>query len=203
MRRIKNRHGKRIAKHRRGFFKSNAMFDQIQSGLVGIPFKCEHTGDSNAIRPNRPSQNDFKNSRAFVSLVTCHLSPGPYPESVSRKHKRIAELVEQHQGHELDQHYAGFFDCFNRQLFYEAHEVLEHIWLKDKHGPNGAFYKGLIQLAGAFVHLQKNHLRPAAALFKLALANLEKYPREHERSESRFHAWLDSRLARRFGAGGF
>jgi hypothetical protein len=40
--------------------------------------------------------------------------------------------------------------------------------------------QGLIQLAGAFVHLQKNRLRPAAALFKLALANLEKYPREHE-----------------------
>jgi predicted metal-dependent hydrolase len=99
---------------------------------------------------------------------------------VSRKHKRIAALVEQRQGHQLGQHYVGFFDCFNRQLFYEAHEVLEHIWLKDKHGPNGAFYKGLIQLAGAFVHLQRKHPQPAAALFKLAYANLEKYPRPHE-----------------------
>ncbi len=109
------------------------------------------------------------------------LNLGLYFGAVSRKHKRIAALVEQHRGHEMDQHYAGYFDCFNRQLFYEAHDVLEHIWLPDKHGPNGAFYKGLIQLAGAFVHLQKNHLRPAAALFKLAHANLEKYPREHER----------------------
>ena len=58
--------------------------------------------------------------------------------------------------------------------------MLEDSWLKNKNGPNGAFYKGLIQLAGAFVHLQKNRLRPAAALFKLAQANLEKYPREHE-----------------------
>ena len=115
-----------------------------------------------------------------MSLVTCLLSPGLYPESVSRKHKRIAALVDQHQGHALDQHYVGYFDCFNRQLFYEAHEVLEHIWIKDKHGPNGAFYKGLIQLAGAFVHLQKNHPQSAAALFKLAQANLEKYPPEHE-----------------------
>jgi len=79
---------------------------------------------------------------------------------VSRKHKRIAELVEQHQGHQLNKHYVGYFHCFNHQLFYEAHEVLEHIWLKDKHGPNGAFYKGLIQLAGAFVHLQKNRPPP-------------------------------------------
>ena len=99
---------------------------------------------------------------------------------MSRKHKRIAALVEQHDGRELDRHYAVFFDCFNRQLFYEAHEVLEHIWLKDKHGPNGAFYKGLIQLAGAFVHLQRNHPGPAAALFRLAAANFEKYPPWHE-----------------------
>ena len=69
---------------------------------------------------------------------------------------------------------------FNQRKFFEAHEVLEHIWLKDRHGPDGAFYKGLIQLAGAFVHLQKNRPQPAAALFKLALANLEKYPPIHE-----------------------
>jgi predicted metal-dependent hydrolase len=100
---------------------------------------------------------------------------------VSHKSARIAKMVEQFEDDKLDAHYAGYFDCFNRQLFYEAHEVLEHLWLKDKYGPNGAFYKGLIQLAGAFVHLQKNRPPPAAALFKLALANLEKYPDKHER----------------------
>ena len=89
-------------------------------------------------------------------------------------------MVESHRGQKIDPHYAGYFHCFNRQLFYEAHDVLEHIWLADRHGANGAFYKGLIQLAGAFVHLQKNRLRPAAALFKLARANLEKYPDSHD-----------------------
>lgn len=89
-------------------------------------------------------------------------------------------MVADHHGQKLDPHYLGFFDCFNKQLYYEAHEVLEHLWLQDKDGPNGAFYKGLIQLAGAFVHLQKNRPRPAAALFKLACANLEKYPPVHE-----------------------
>src|ERR1017187_6673631 len=89
-------------------------------------------------------------------------------------------MIESFQGQELDAHYLGYFDCFNRQLFYEAHDVLEDLWLTDRHGPNGNFYKGLIQLAGAFVHLQKNRPHPAAALFKLALANLEKYPDKHE-----------------------
>ena len=78
-------------------------------------------------------------------------------------------------------HYLGFFVCFNDQLFYEAHDVLEELWLADRHGPNGDFFKGLIQLAGAFVHLQKERLRPAAALFKLSRTNLLKYPATHER----------------------
>ena len=105
-------------------------------------------------------------------------------------------MVEQFGDEPLDAHYLGYFDCFNRQLFYEAHEVLEELWLKDKPGPNGAFYKGLIQLAGAFVHLQKNRLRPATALFKLALANLEKYPQVHQQLDlARMHKlilkWLE------------
>ena len=89
-------------------------------------------------------------------------------------------MVKSYHGHKVDPHYAGYFDCFNRQLFYEAHDVLENLWLADKHGANGAFYKGLIQLAGAFVHLQKNRLKPSAALFKLARTNLEKYPHHHD-----------------------
>ena len=90
-------------------------------------------------------------------------------------------MIESFRGQELDAHYLGYFDCFNRQLFYEAHDVLEDLWLPDRHGANGNFYKGLIQLAGAFVHLQKNRLRPSAALFKLAQANLEKYSSPHEK----------------------
>ncbi len=103
-----------------------------------------------------------------------------YLERVSHKSARIATMIESFRGREHDAHYLGYFDCFNRQLFYEAHDVLEDLWLPDRRGANGDFYKGLIQLAGAFVHLQKNRLRPAAALFKLARTNLGKYPSMHE-----------------------
>jgi predicted metal-dependent hydrolase len=99
---------------------------------------------------------------------------------VSNKGERIAAMAGQFREGKLDPHYTGYFELFNQGKFFEAHEVLEHIWLNDKHGPNGAFYKGLIQLAGAFVHLQKNRPQPASSLFKLALANLEKYPATHE-----------------------
>ncbi|HVV01707.1 MAG TPA: DUF309 domain-containing protein [Verrucomicrobiae bacterium] len=96
-----------------------------------------------------------------------------------RKSERIRAEVQKFHGGRWDPHYAGYFDQFNRQLFYEAHDVLEQLWLADRHGPDGAFYKGLIQLAGAFVHLQKNRPGPSAALFKLARANLERYPSRH------------------------
>ena len=94
---------------------------------------------------------------------------------------RIEELARQFAGQGVDSRYAGFFVLFNRQQFYEAHDVLEHLWLPDRQGTNGNFYKGLIQLAGAFVHLQKDRLQPAMALFKLARKNLELYGPEHER----------------------
>ena len=96
------------------------------------------------------------------------------------KHERIAELAKTFAGEGVDPRYAGYFALFNRQKFYEAHDILEDLWLPDRHGVNGSFYKGLIQLAGAFVHLQKQRLRPSAALFKLARTNLEKYPALHE-----------------------
>jgi predicted metal-dependent hydrolase len=97
------------------------------------------------------------------------------------KQARIAELAKNFAADGVDPRYAGYFALFNQQKFYEAHDILEDLWLPDRKGPNGDFYKGLIQLAGAFVHLQKGRLRPSAALFKLAQANLDKYPPFHER----------------------
>ena len=80
---------------------------------------------------------------------------------------------------DYDRRYLSYFECFNRQRFFEAHEVLEALWLPQRQGPNGPFYKGLIQLAGAFVHWQKNRPGPAAALLGLARADLREYPAIH------------------------
>ena len=96
------------------------------------------------------------------------------------KSQKIAKMVEAYAGQAQDPHYVGYFDLFNRGQFYEAHDVLENLWLPRRKEPDGDFYKGLIQLAGAFVHLQKSRLKPAAALFKLADANLGKYGDVHE-----------------------
>ena len=110
------------------------------------------------------------------------------------KGQRISRLVEELSGApperasgEIAEHpcYVGFFRCWNEQRYYEAHDVLEHLWLQTK-SDDANYFKGLIQAAGGFVHLQKQHARPthpkdgrrmypAVRLFRLAEKNLTPY----------------------------
>lgn len=112
---------------------------------------------------------------------------------MSRRAERIDQIVARFHGSDLDPHYAAFFDCFNQGRFFEAHEVLEALWLRER-GTDRDFYKGLIQLAGAFVHLQKLRPAPAGALLGLAAANLGRYPAVHHhldvgRTTARIAEW--------------
>lgn len=99
---------------------------------------------------------------------------------MSKKSGKIASRIQHLIGGSQDPHYLGFFECFNRGEYYEAHDVLEELWLVCRKGPEDAFYKGLIQLAGAFVHYRKGRRQPGAALLKLAAANFQKYPPIHQ-----------------------
>jgi predicted metal-dependent hydrolase len=86
--------------------------------------------------------------------------------------------------------YLEYFRLFNAQEYYQAHDVLEHIWLGSD-GERYVFYKALIQFAGGFVHLQHHHrepghrihgkrLRPAARLFRRSAELLGGIPRSYE-----------------------
>jgi hypothetical protein len=110
-----------------------------------------------------------------------HLAGGGcrLPWRVSRKSEAIARRLKPFEGGRLPAHYLAFLDCFNRQEFYEAHDFLEDLWLPRRSASDGAFYKGLIQLAGAFVHVQKDRPASAVALLRLARANLSGYPSEY------------------------
>ena len=107
------------------------------------------------------------------------------------KHDRIAARVAG-KGHESGFHpcYLEYFRLFNAQEYYEAHDVLEHIWL-DAEGERHVFYKALIQFAGGYVHLQNHHrepshrihgqrLRPAARLFRRSAELLTNLPPTYE-----------------------
>ena len=79
-----------------------------------------------------------------------------------------------------DPHLVSFIECFNRQAYYEAHDVLEELWLKTT-GERRDFYKGLIQTAVVFLKLQQGKPEPARRLAQRAASHLEKYPRVCER----------------------
>jgi hypothetical protein len=91
----------------------------------------------------------------------------------------------------LEPRYLGWFSCFNSADYYGAHDVLEDLWLRTP-GENHAFFKGLIQVAGAFVHLRKQferpshpkdatRLRPASRLLALGFKHLAPYRPVHLR----------------------
>jgi hypothetical protein len=102
----------------------------------------------------------------------------------------IGEDVNPDQGDmETHPYYRAFFRCWNEQRYYEAHDVLEQLWLNTESG-EADFFKGLIQAAGAFVHLQKRfehpshakhsrRLPPAVRLARLAQRNLANFAPLH------------------------
>jgi len=114
------------------------------------------------------------------------------------KGERISRFVAELTAKEVDPNqadiakhpfYRTFFQCWNQQRYYDAHDVLEQLWLNSDTN-NDQFFKGLIQAAGAFVHLQKHfehpthakhsrRLQPSVRLFRLAERNLSIFAPKH------------------------
>ena len=111
---------------------------------------------------------------------------------MSGKASKISKLWGGIDARGRDVRYAAYFHYFNREDYYEAHDVLESLWLEGGRKARGsAFYQGLIQLAGAFVHMRKHfehpghrvhqqRLAPAYRLLGLAEKNLAGYGEEWE-----------------------
>ncbi len=125
------------------------------------------------------------------------------------KGERISQMVEMLDGKSGSNtvaengFYRAYFRLWNEQDYYQAHDVLEHIWLETT-TDDARYFKGLIQAAGAFVHLKKQfehpthpkhgrRLQPAVRLFRLALKNLADYgPMWHAFQVTRFREMLQS-----------
>ena len=84
-----------------------------------------------------------------------------------------------------DPHLTGFLECFNRQAYYEAHDVLEELWLKTS-DERRDFYKGLIQTAAVFLKLQQGKPDPADAFGLaggIASAEISRAMRTYQRGD--------------------
>ncbi|GAC1656281.1 MAG: hypothetical protein NVS9B1_11280 [Candidatus Dormibacteraceae bacterium] len=52
-------------------------------------------------------------------------------------------------------------ELFNGGHYWEAHEAWEEEWMPDRRGPDGGFYKGLIQVAAGCLHYTRRNRRGA------------------------------------------
>lgn len=59
--------------------------------------------------------------------------------------------------------YLAGIECFNRQAYFESHEIWEALW-NETHDEAKQFYKGLIQAAAALYHLSRSNVPGAQKL---------------------------------------
>jgi hypothetical protein len=68
--------------------------------------------------------------------------------------------------------YRAYFDLFRESRYFECHEALEKLWLRDKN----RFYQALIQLAVALYHLSRGNSEGGRKLLAAAEEKLREYP---------------------------
>ncbi len=78
----------------------------------------------------------------------------------------------------MDPLYRQYVDLFRKGKYFESHEVLEKLWLRDRSGSRD-FYKGLIQLAAALHHLKQKNANGANYLHQSAAGYLKTYAPVH------------------------
>lgn len=69
-------------------------------------------------------------------------------------------------------------EMFNREAFFDCHDMLEEIWLED-FGADRLFYQGLIQVAVGFHHVTAGKLGAGRTMMSKALEKLAAYPDHH------------------------
>src|SRR6266850_7200307 len=82
-------------------------------------------------KPRLSEHQAAGSSRDIGDFGLWSLDFGLYPSVVSKKSAKIATLIGSCQGRDIDAHYLGYFECFNHGFYYEAHDVLEELWLRD------------------------------------------------------------------------
>lgn len=81
------------------------------------------------------------------------------------------QVVEKRLPRDKAIEYAKSF--FNAQKYWSAHELLESVW-KDSHGDEKEILNGIILVAAAFVHEEKDEPDVCMSILKRAMKKLEK-----------------------------
>jgi uncharacterized protein len=66
-------------------------------------------------------------------------------------------------------------ELFNQGEYFEAHEALETAW-RDETGPVRELYRGILQIAVAYLHIQRSNYRGAVKMFLRSRTWLAPFP---------------------------
>jgi len=67
---------------------------------------------------------------------------------------------------------------FNQEYFFEAHEVLEEVWRRERGEPK-LFLQGLIQVCAGYHHFQNGNLVGAITLLERGADKMRRYPAQY------------------------
>ncbi len=70
-------------------------------------------------------------------------------------------------------------ELFNQGRYWDAHEAWEEAWMPDRRGPDGRFYKGLIQVAAGCLHYGRHNRRGAVNKWRSGVDYLRPYLPSH------------------------
>jgi hypothetical protein len=100
--------------------------------------------------------------------------PKTYLDYIRRCVQSYDSAFEQIRTNRLDDRLLQLLVIWNHHLFFEVHEHLERLW-HPATGNERQALKGLIQAAGAYVHLEFNHRRAAKTLAVKSAGYIQKY----------------------------
>ena len=119
---------------------------------------------------------DTRVSESFIEYDTS-IPENTRLEEVTRKLVSIAPLLEYEHivdtKIEKDEAIKIARNLFNTEKYWRAHEILESIW-KNSYGNEKALLNGIILVAAAFVHHEKNENEICISILKRALMKLER-----------------------------
>jgi predicted metal-dependent hydrolase len=85
--------------------------------------------------------------------------------------QRYVEAFGVIEGQRLVENFAQALILWNFRLFYEVHELLEHLW-RQSSGPLRGALQAMIRAAGVYVHLEAGNRRAARSMAAKAAAGL-------------------------------
>lgn len=87
-------------------------------------------------------------------------------------------------------------ELFNAGRYWDAHEAWEEAWMPDRRGPDGGFYKGLIQIAAGCLHYGRRNRRGTVNKWRSGANYLRPYlPVHHGLDLAALVAAIDVNLA--------